>query len=400
MGAAASSLLTNLFAPPTPDMTEQEKEAKQNLISSIVAGVAAESGVGGASGAATTTTSATAAAQNNWLATEQKVQAQKELMACTNLMCAVQTTGKWATVSSVQDAATLAGFGKGLAQAGWNDVRGLAEFLSDPVTGLKGMYDLINSKEMRDQLGQAVVDNLNTKIGEIQTALRVGGTDQALQLGQNIGELTWQVGSVVAGVSGAVKAGIGLAKIGINVGRDVLDSMELASRTSAVTDGRALGALDGAGGAAEIPKKIPYQPNGTVVLQGEAPVCGPACAAMVISDRTGNSVSLESVIGSFENGIRPTGVNASELSNVISKAGVENTVETVMMPGQLSSNLSKGQVVIVNIRGHFIIVDSEVSVNGVSYYMTRDPYIGPRGVLASALNSAMSNGVNAIVIGR
>ncbi|MDN7676716.1 hemagglutinin repeat-containing protein, partial [Burkholderia oklahomensis] len=400
MGAAASSLLTNLFAPPTPDMTEQEKEAKQNLISSIVAGVAAESGVGGTSGAATTTTSATAAAQNNWLATEQKVQAQKELMACTNLMCAVQTTGKWATVSSVQDAATLAGFGKGLAQAGWNDVRGLAEFLSDPMTGLKGMYDLINSKEMRDQLGQAVVDNLNAKIGQIQTALRVGGTDQALQLGQNIGELTWQVGSVVAGVSGAVKAGIGLAKIGINVGRDVLDSMALASRTSAVTDGRALGALDGAGGAAEIPKKIPYQPNGTVVLQGEAPVCGPACAAMVISDRTGNSVSLESVIGSFENGIRPTGVNASELSNVISKAGVENTVETVMMPGQLSSNLSKGQVVIVNIRGHFIIVDSEVSVNGVSYYMTRDPYVGPRGVLASALNSAMSNGVNAIVIGR
>ncbi|WP_338641618.1 hemagglutinin repeat-containing protein [Burkholderia pyrrocinia] len=236
MGAAASSLLTNLFAPPTPDMTEQEKEAKQNLISSIVAGVAAESGVGGASGAATTTTSATAAAQNNWLATEQKVQAQKELMACTNLMCAVQTTGKWATVSSVQDAATLAGFGKGLAQAGWNDVRGLAEFLSDPVTGLKGMYDLINSKEMRDQLGQAVVDNLNAKIGQIQTALRVGGTEQALQLGENIGDLTWQVGSVVAGVGGAVKAGVGLAKVGITVGRDMLDSMALAGRSATVVD--------------------------------------------------------------------------------------------------------------------------------------------------------------------
>ncbi|WGS43445.1 hemagglutinin repeat-containing protein [Burkholderia sp. JSH-S8] len=236
MGAAASSLLTNLFAPPTPDMTEQEKEAKQNLISSIVAGVAAESGVGGASGAATTTTSATAAAQNNWLATEQKVQAQKELMACTNLMCAVQTTGKWATVSSLQDAATLAGFGKGLAQAGWSDVRGLAEFLSDPVTGLKGMYDLINSKEMRDQLGQAVVDNLNAKIGQIQTALRVGGTEQALQLGENIGDLTWQVGSVVAGVSGAVKAGVGLAKVGITVGRDMLDSMALAGRSATVVD--------------------------------------------------------------------------------------------------------------------------------------------------------------------
>uniref|UniRef100_UPI001FC81CF5 hemagglutinin repeat-containing protein n=2 Tax=Burkholderia gladioli TaxID=28095 RepID=UPI001FC81CF5 len=236
MGAAASSLLTNLFAPPTPDMTEQEKEAKQNLISSIVAGVAAESGVGGASGAATTTTSATAAAQNNWLATEQRAQAQKEFAACTNLMCAVQTTGKWATVSSVQDAATPAGFGKGLAQAGWNDVRGLAEFLSDPVTGLNGMYQLINSKEMRDQLGQAVVDNLNSKIGQIQTALRVGGTDQALQLGESIGDLTWQVGSVVAGVGGAVKAGIGLAKVGITVGRDMLDSMALAGRSATVVD--------------------------------------------------------------------------------------------------------------------------------------------------------------------
>ncbi|MGN4062800.1 hemagglutinin repeat-containing protein, partial [Burkholderia gladioli] len=236
MGAAASSLLTNLFAPPTPDMTEQEKEAKQNLISSIVAGVAAESGVGGASGSATTTTSATAAAQNNWLATEQRAQAQKEFAACTNLMCAVQTTGKWATVSSVQDAATLAGFGKGLAQAGWNDVRGLAEFLSDPVTGLNGMYQLINSKEMRDQLGQAVVDNLNSKIGQIQTALRVGGTDQALQLGESIGDLTWQVGSVVAGVGGAVKAGIGLAKVGITVGRDMLDSMALAGRSATVVD--------------------------------------------------------------------------------------------------------------------------------------------------------------------
>ncbi|VWC79076.1 filamentous hemagglutinin [Burkholderia contaminans] len=236
MGAAASSLLTNLFAPPTPDMTEQEKEAKQNLISSIVAGVAAESGVGGASGAATTTSSATAAAQNNWLATEQKVQAQKELTACTNLMCAAQTTAKWATVSSVQDAATLGGFGKGLVQAGWSDVRGLAEFLSDPVTGLKGMYDLINSKEMRDQLGQAVVDNLNVKIEQIQTALRVGGTDQALQLGENIGELTWQVGSVVAGVGGAVKAGVGLAKVGITVGRDMLDSMALAGRSATVVD--------------------------------------------------------------------------------------------------------------------------------------------------------------------
>lgn len=56
-------------------------------------------------------------------------------------------------------------------------------------------------------------------------------------------------------------------------------------------------------------------------------------------------------------------------------------------------------MVIVNIRGYFIIVDSEVSVNGVLYYMIRDLYIGFRGVLVSVLNLVMLNGVNVIVIG-
>lgn len=71
-----------------------------------------------------------------------------------------------------------------------------------------------------------------------------------------------------------------------------------------------------------------------------------------------------------------------------------------MLPRQLSRVLSNEQSAIVNVNGHFIIVDSETMVNGVSYYMTRDAYVGPCGVLASALNSAMSRGVNAIVIGK
>jgi len=40
------------------------------------------------------------------------------------------------------------------------------------------------------------------------------------------------------------------------------------------------------------------------------------------------------------------------------------------------------------------------SVDGVSYYMTRDPYVGPRGVQQGLLDGAMSTGVNAIVIGK
>ena len=161
------------------------------------------------------------------------------------------------------------------------------------------------------------------------------------------------------------------------------------ARWEAATYGEVSWLSDGTGGIIGVPTKVPYQPSGSVVLQGDAPVCGPACAAMVITDTTGSSVSLESAIESFANGIRPTGVNTAELSSAISNAGIPNTMETAMLPGQLNQALQNGQTVIVNINGHFFIVDSEVTVNGVSYYMTRDPYTGPRGVLATELNSAI-----------
>jgi len=223
MGAAASSLLTHLFKPAGPHETAQEREAKQQLITSLVAGVASTLGSG--SDAVVATTSASVAAQNNWLASEQIAQAKQELAACTNSVCTAQTIAKWAATSVTQDGLTAVGFGKGLAQAGWSDLQSLAQFLSDPVTGLQGLAALVNSAELRAQLGQAVVESLNKKIGEIQTALQVGGNDQALRLGENIGELTWQVGSAVAAVGGTAKAGAELAKVGIKAGGKVLDQM-------------------------------------------------------------------------------------------------------------------------------------------------------------------------------
>ncbi|MDO5693068.1 MAG: hypothetical protein Q4G70_11435 [Pseudomonadota bacterium] len=137
---------------------------------------------------------------------------------------------------------------------------------------------------------------------------------------------------------------------------------------------------DGAGAAINAPKTIVYAPTGSVVRQGNAPVCGPACAAMTISDNTGKSVSLQNVIGSFENGIRPTGVSTTELSTVISNAGIKNTVSTVMLPQDLNHALTQGKTVILNVNSHFFIVDRVEQVNGASYYMTRDPLAGPRGV--------------------
>lgn len=51
-------------------------------------------------------------------------------------------------------------------------------------------------------------------------------------------------------------------------------------------------------------------------------------------------------------------------------------------------------------RYHFIIVDSVKVVDGVGYYMTRDPHAGPRGVMQSLVDRAISNGANAIIVGK
>ncbi|WP_244103319.1 hemagglutinin repeat-containing protein [Burkholderia gladioli] len=67
MGAASASLLSNLFAD-TPNETATEKQAKGNLISSIVAGVAAVGGVN----AATATTAAQTEVENNFLTQPQQ----------------------------------------------------------------------------------------------------------------------------------------------------------------------------------------------------------------------------------------------------------------------------------------------------------------------------------------
>lgn len=226
MGAAASSLLTNLFAPPTPDMSEQEKEAKQNLISSIVAGVAAESGVGGASGAATTTSSATAAAQNNWLATEQRVQMQKDLVACNgNLGCQLQTNAKWFAVSGKQDLLTAGGVWKGLNEAAVIDAAGLVRFASDPVAGLKGLQALVEDPRVRAALGDQIVASLKTRIASMDNALTVGGDVNAEQFGRDLGNLVWQTVSVVTAAKGAVGASVTLGRVGLDVTAGALETL-------------------------------------------------------------------------------------------------------------------------------------------------------------------------------
>ena len=84
---------------------------------------------------------------------------------------------------------------------------------------------MVNDPEARKQFGDGVVNELNAKIDRVKDALEKGGDDRAVQLGQDIGELVWQVGSIATGVGGAAKGGVALAKTGIKVGTEGLEKM-------------------------------------------------------------------------------------------------------------------------------------------------------------------------------
>lgn len=103
---------------------------------------------------------------------------------------------------------------------------------------------------MRTQLGESVVNALKEKIDRVNFAITRGGDQAAEQLGKDLGEVMWQVGSVVTGVVTVAKGGVALAKVGLNVGSDALKAMA-ATSTTVIAEMKIASALPGAAKSVE-----------------------------------------------------------------------------------------------------------------------------------------------------
>ncbi|WP_153066825.1 hypothetical protein [Xanthomonas arboricola] len=169
------------------------------------------------------------------------------------------------------------------------------------------------------------ISGSKTLFGGVSTPTLSGQALQMLGLSESTAELVYGLTQLGTGL----KAG----SVGANLAGDYspgkILGTEGASPPGKIYPG---GSVNGADSAIGPPALISYQPKGAVILQGNAPVCGPACAAMTISDETGNSVSLESAIGRFENGIRSSGVNPEEISKVLNDSRITNSVNANMFP--------------------------------------------------------------------
>ncbi|WP_240160497.1 hemagglutinin repeat-containing protein [Pseudomonas bharatica] len=273
LGGAASSVLAGLFAEADANETAVEREAKRNLITSLVTGIAAMSDP---NGAATANNAATANIDNNWLSTQQYVQYQKELEEAQDTLDHLKVIAKWSGTSVKQDALTAGGIGLGLAESGLQDIQGLAQFLSDPLTGLQGLASVVSNPEVRAQLGEAATASLLGSIDRMKLAIETGGDDQAVQLGRDLGSLIYTVGGVATAVGGAAKAGLSLAKAGVEVSSKSLGKMvakdgeELGERIAAleIKTTKSLDVVaDGKGAGAKGP--VTGSPSGETKVVGD-----------------------------------------------------------------------------------------------------------------------------------
>ena len=162
--------------------------------------------------------------------------------------------------------------------------------------------------------------------------------------------------------------------------------------------------LDAGADIFDAPKSIKYNPDGSVLFQPKGkPLCGPTSCNMIVNDVNGNIVDLTEILSKFPE-VRKTGVNIKEMSSVLDDFEVSNSMTTDFSSRKLYELASNNQPTIVGVPAgsgnHFLIVDGVQVVDNVPYYLTRDPFAGPRGVRADILNNAVNINKNAILIGQ
>ncbi|MFS2094924.1 hemagglutinin repeat-containing protein [Pseudomonas sp. Pseusp11] len=219
LGGSAASLLAGLFADSDPNETAIEREAKRNIITSLVTGIAAMSSP---YGAATANNAATANVDNNWLATQQYVQAKKEIDAEPNLLKKLAIATKWQITSLRQDVLTgsgvLKGFTDGMAGAGLGTLDSAVTFLTDPTQSWEAVKEFASSDEAKAILGKAIAAAFKSQIDQIGKAVVEGGDANAENLGNQMGQaLALVVQLLAGGGSSSASSALTLSRMGIDV---------------------------------------------------------------------------------------------------------------------------------------------------------------------------------------
>ncbi|WP_244652914.1 hemagglutinin repeat-containing protein [Pseudomonas viridiflava] len=271
LGGAASSALAGLFNETSPNETNEEREAKRNIITSLVTGIAATTVSGGASAASN---AAVANVDNNWLATQQIVQASKEFAAASNPVDQLAVIAKWAGISARQDFISgkglLSGLTNGLAESGLTSLDSTVRLLAHPGESFAAMKEFVESTSGRQILG-AASDALSLQLTKISTALQEGGDANAEQLGEAMGQAVSIVVSALAGgQTNIARAASELSKMGIDLSSTAIKTAAASYKASSLE--KKLAKLESIGRDLDVPDapEVPSLVKSTPHISGVA----------------------------------------------------------------------------------------------------------------------------------
>lgn len=238
MGGAASSLLTHLFSETSADESAPEREAKRNVIASLVTGIA---GMTSPSTAATASNAAAANVDNNWLATQQELQYRKEYNEARTFREKFNVVVKWEGTSLNQDVLTgtsiAKGFTEGMAGMGLDTLNSAASVIRDPVESFDAVLEFAGSLEAQRLLGQQLAATLEKQVKDIQVALDEGGDEKAEALGKTIGQTyALVIGTIASGGGGNAAKSMNLSRIGINLSSKSVEALGAGVKLDHVKD--------------------------------------------------------------------------------------------------------------------------------------------------------------------
>ncbi|MDE1711510.1 hemagglutinin repeat-containing protein (plasmid) [Chromobacterium amazonense] len=214
-GGAASVALNNALDAiqhtNADKMTAEQKLQRENLVSGLLAGVAA--GTGGANTAATTVSAAKTEMENNYLSDKQEEAKKRDKAACKqSWSCLAAVEAKWGAVSIKQDAAFGGGMLAGVPASLYDAVKGVIATVSSPVQTYEALRNLINHDDMFATVGQAVKQSYLDRIDRMESEYQRAGAGGAFNAGQEAGKLLTDAASLLAGGAGLAKTGVQLTE--------------------------------------------------------------------------------------------------------------------------------------------------------------------------------------------
>jgi hypothetical protein len=206
------SWVSDLLQPPKPTDRALEQQRKKELLESILSGLAIAFDEGNNTGASL----GGQVLENNWLSHAQHEQYYRELRGAETYVDVLKVLAKWEVLSTQQTYATSLGIVDGMVQRGVQDVGAFYEALKNHKQTYDSLIELFSSVEGIKLAGQALANDYLTKLKTIKYALEHGqNPDEAFVMGQDLGAILFDVGSLVLGGTISAKAGSILAKAGL-----------------------------------------------------------------------------------------------------------------------------------------------------------------------------------------